>query len=76
MRFVSPGENGYIRLRRVDPETLEDPDSDCGMDVTPRAGEGCTKDTDGHTITPPAVKVCGTSGILFDPVLPIGGKLV
>jgi cathepsin L len=70
------GENGYIRLKRVDPETLEDPDVDCGMDVTPRTGEGCTKDKDGHTITPPAVKVCGTSGILFDPVLPIGGKLV
>jgi hypothetical protein len=46
------------------------------MDVTPSGGEGCTKDKDGHTITPPAVKVCGTSGILFDPVLPIGGKLV
>lgn len=74
--FCVPGENGYIRLKRVDPETLEDPDVDCGMDVTPRTGEGCTKDKDGHTITPPAVKVCGTSGILFDPVLPIGGKLV
>lgn len=70
------GENGYIRLKRVDPETLDDPDTDCGMDATPKHGESCTKDEDGNPITPPAVKVCGTDGILFDPVLPIGGRLV
>lgn len=78
--FVVPvqnqGEGGYIRLKRVDPEMLDDPDSDCGMDVTPSAGEGCSKDENGHKIKPPAVKVCGTSGVLFDPVMPIGGKLL
>jgi len=70
------GEDGYIRLKRVDPATVDDPDSMCGMDVTPSSGESCTKDNDGNSIVPPAVKVCGTSGVLFDPVLPIGGKLV
>ena len=70
------GEDGYIRIKRVDPATLDDPDSICGMDVHPNEGEACSKDKDGNPITPPAVKVCGTSGVLFDPVLPVGGKLV
>merc|ERR1712232_585850 len=26
------GEDGYIRLKRADPSTLDDPESDCGMD--------------------------------------------
>ena len=46
------------------------------MDVTPAYGEKCTKDEDGNPIIPPAVKVCGSCGVLFDPVLPIGGALV
>ena len=76
------GEEGYIRLKRVDPASLPQPDADCGMDVRPAHGIACTEgdDDDGHGhqhhhhITPPAVKVCGTSGILFDPVLPYGAQ--
>ena len=74
------GEEGYIRLKRVDPQSLPQPDADCGMDVRPAHGIACTEKYDGqghrHHITPPAVKVCGTSGILFDPVLPYGARLV
>lgn len=70
------GESGYIRLKRVDPSTLNDPDLDCGMDVTPGDGDACTEDNTGNPITPPAVKVCGTSGVLFDSVLPVGGQLL
>jgi cathepsin L len=70
------GEDGYIRLKRVDPTTLDDPAIDCKMDVTPADGIACTKDDDGNDITPKAVLVCGTSGVLFDGVLPIGGHLV
>jgi cathepsin L len=70
------GEGGYIRLKRVNPRTPDDPESDCGMDVTPSDGDACTEDENGNPIVPPAVKVCGTSGILFDSVMPIGGKLL
>ena len=70
------GENGYIRLKRIDPTTLSDPESDCRMDVTPSDGSGCTKDDDGNDIVPEPVKVCGTCGILFDGVIPQGGQLV
>lgn len=70
------GEGGYIRLKRVDPASLDDPESDCGMDVTPADGEACTRDEDGKDIVPPPVKICGTSGILYDSVVPLGGHLV
>jgi cathepsin L len=74
------GEEGYIRLKRVDPATLPQPDSDCGMDVQPADGIACASDDDSrhrhHHITPPSVKVCGTSGILFDPVVPIGARML
>ncbi len=70
------GENGRIRLKRVDPATLEDPQSDCKMDNHPADGIACTKDDNGNNIVPPNVKVCGTSAVLFDSVVPIGGHLV
>lgn len=70
------GEDGYIRLKRVDPNSLDDPDTDCKMDITPADGIACTKDDDGSDITPPSAKVCGTSGVLFDAIIPIGGHLV
>mmetsp|Transcript_25325 Transcript_25325/g.38931 ORF Transcript_25325/g.38931 Transcript_25325/m.38931 type:complete len:416 (+) Transcript_25325:19-1266(+) len=70
------GEGGYIRLKRTDPSTLADPDDDCGMDTTPADGVACTKDEDGNPVVPPAAKTCGTSGILFDSVLPVGGSLL
>lgn len=69
------GEDGYIRLKRTDPSTLEDPASDCKMDVTPTDGIACTKDDSGNDIVPKSVSVCGTSGILFDTVIPIGAHL-
>ncbi|KAG7355981.1 peptidase C1A, papain family protein [Nitzschia inconspicua] len=70
------GENGRIRLKRVDPATLDDPEKDCKMDNHPADGIACTKDDDGNDITPPKVKVCGTSAILFDGVVPLGGHLL
>jgi cathepsin L len=70
------GEDGYIRLKRVDPVSLTDPEMDCGMDVTPSDGVACTIDDKGNSVIPPAVKVCGTSGILFDSSLPLGPYLV
>ena len=66
------GENGYIRLKRVDPQTQGDPKGDCGIDATPADGSTCEEKTDG--IPPPtAIEVCGTNGMLFDSVIPIGG---
>jgi hypothetical protein len=71
-----PGEGGYIRIKRTDPSTLDDPDADCGTDLTPADGISCTKDDTGHDIVPPVAKVCGTSGILFNSVVPFGGFLI
>ena len=68
------GENGYIRLKRVDPSTLDDPDEDCGVDETPMDGMACDTDEDGNKIEPKPVKICGTSGVLFDAVMPVGGQ--
>lgn len=70
------GENGYIRLKRVDPSTLDNPELDCKMDESPADGDACQKDDDGKDVTPKAVSVCGTSGVLFDGVLPVGGHLL
>ncbi|GKY95170.1 hypothetical protein MPSEU_000480500 [Mayamaea pseudoterrestris] len=70
------GERGYIRLQRTDPKMLQDPDSACGMDVTPSHGDACTIDTNGREIEPPAVRVCGASGILYAAAVPIGGYLL
>jgi cathepsin L len=70
------GESGFIRLSRVDPSTLEHPDDDCGEDVTPSDGDACSKDENGNTVIPLSEKVCGTSGIYYNGVIPIGGRLV
>jgi cathepsin L len=70
------GEDGYIRLKRVDPATLDDPDSICKMDITPRDGTACARTDDGQDIDPEPEKVCGTSGILFDPIIPAGAYLL
>lgn len=70
------GENGYIRLKRVDPSTLSNPEEDCAMDVTPADGDSCTIDDHGHEIKPPNVKICGTSGILSHAVVPLGAHLI
>jgi cathepsin L len=70
------GEGGRIRLKRVDPSTLDDPSSDCKTDITPSDGIACTKDDNGNDVVPPNVVVCGTSGVLFDSAIPIGGHLL
>jgi hypothetical protein len=70
------GESGYIRLRRVDPSSLDDPDSDCGYDATPADGNACTKDDTGNDVDPPAVRICGTSGVLSLSTVPLGGFLI
>eukprot|EP00928_Gymnodinium_smaydae_P038434 TRINITY_DN26519_c0_g1_i1.p1 TRINITY_DN26519_c0_g1~~TRINITY_DN26519_c0_g1_i1.p1 ORF type:complete len:469 (+),score=107.44 TRINITY_DN26519_c0_g1_i1:63-1469(+) len=57
------GENGHIRLMRHDNE-----EDWCGLDRKPQEGVGC----DGG---PPEVKVCGTCGILYDPLMPKGVRL-
>jgi hypothetical protein len=67
------GENGYIRLKRVDPETFYNPDGDCGFDTTPIDGIVCELNPDGSNADVKSMKVCGTNGMLFDPVIPIGG---
>ena len=68
------GEGGYIRLKRTDPSTLDDPDEDCGTDATPMDGMACDTDNDGNKLPPTPVKICGTSGVLFDAVIPVGGQ--
>ena len=63
------GEGGYIRLLREEfPE--------CGVDTTPGDGDACKKDDNGNPIVPPAEKICGTSGILYQGVVPFGGRLL
>jgi len=53
------GENGFIRLQRS---------SDCGIDTKPLDGTACPGG-------PPQVTVCGTCGMLYDSVYPIGGAV-
>lgn len=60
----------------MDPETLDDPDLDCGIDITPANGVACTIDDNGDPVRPPDEKICGNSGILYDVTLPLGGFLV
>lgn len=58
------GEDGDIRLRRRDDE-----ESHCGIDYKPQEGVGC----DGG---PDKVTVCGTCGILYDALVPVGARLI
>lgn len=51
------GENGYIRMKRQ-----EDPESWCGLDTNAQAGTACQDD-------PNTVTVCGSNGLLYDPVI-------
>mmetsp|Transcript_10466 Transcript_10466/g.20179 ORF Transcript_10466/g.20179 Transcript_10466/m.20179 type:complete len:457 (+) Transcript_10466:66-1436(+) len=57
------GEQGHIRLLMHDDE-----EQWCGIDSKPKEGVGC----DGG---PPQVTVCGTCGILYDPIIPTGVRL-
>ena len=67
------GEDGYIRLKREDPSSSSGR-SLCKLDITPSDGVACTgPDQD---IIPPTSLVCGTSGILYDSVIPVGSYLL
>jgi len=57
------GEQGHIRLAMHDNE-----EQWCGTDSKPKEGVGC----DGG---PSQVTVCGTCGILYDPIIPTGVRL-
>jgi hypothetical protein len=57
------GEQGDIRITRHDDE-----DSWCGTDKKPEEGLGC----DGG---PKEITVCGTCGILYDPLIPRGARV-
>lgn len=57
------GENGHIRIAMHDDE-----EAWCGTDSKPEEGLGC----DGG---PAAVEVCGTCGLLYDPVVPEGAHI-
>lgn len=46
---------------------------DCGYDETPLDGIACALNPDGSEIIQKKVSVCGTNGLLFDPVIPVGG---
>mmetsp|Transcript_7946 Transcript_7946/g.18400 ORF Transcript_7946/g.18400 Transcript_7946/m.18400 type:complete len:196 (-) Transcript_7946:273-860(-) len=70
------GEQGYIRLKRQDPTKMENPNDDCGVDVTPFEGNACAIDEHGNPIDPPATKVCGTSAAYYVGVFPMGVRLL
>jgi len=53
------GEGGFIRLQRR---------TDCGVDKTPLDGTGCPGG-------PSEVTVCGTCGMLYDSVYPLGATV-
>jgi len=57
------GEDGHIRLLQHDDEN-----NWCGTDNKPQEGLGC----DGG---PPEITVCGTCGLLYDPIIPQGVRL-
>merc|ERR1719517_97167 len=56
------GERGAIRIERQESE-----ESLCGWDYEPGVGLGCKGG-------PPKVWVCGSCGILYDPVVPTFAK--
>ena len=64
------GEDGYIRLKRESNAAT----NDCKPDITPADGIACVGPDD--SIDPPVVDVCGTSGVLYDALYPIGGHLL
>ncbi len=61
--YIFRGEKGYIRIKRTSIA-----DVPCGVDIDPADGVACEGD-----LTPE--KVCGTCGILYDTVIPLGAKL-
>ena len=71
------GEGGYIRLERADPSSPDyDASRDCGWDDSPLHGIACETDEDGRPVDNDPPLVCGTSGVTYDGVLPVGGYLL
>jgi cathepsin L len=72
------GEDGYIRLKRTDPLRELGYDSyetnHCKLDITPADGVACVG-PDGNATLPEQI-VCGTSGILYANVVPVGAHLL
>jgi len=71
------GEDGYIRLKRNGSSTAGDPNSSnrhCKTDSTPSHGVAC-EGPDGNATIPEQL-VCGTSGILYANVVPVGAHLI
>lgn len=65
------GENGYIRIKRTDDE-----DDECQMDEDPLVGLACALDDNGNKLDVKPVKVCGSDGVLFDVVYPVGANKI
>lgn len=63
------GEAGRLRLLR---RSLRGEEEWCGMDRQPELGAACSKTRDGVWKKKPlsAVEVCGTCGLLYNPVVP------
>jgi cathepsin L len=55
------GENGFMRMSRLDTQDAEE--ANCGWDLDPLQGSGCEGG-------PSKVWTCGSCGILFDVVVP------
>mmetsp|Transcript_1299 Transcript_1299/g.3719 ORF Transcript_1299/g.3719 Transcript_1299/m.3719 type:complete len:407 (+) Transcript_1299:57-1277(+) len=53
------GEKGHMRVLRT-----EDEGSNCGIDTQPQLGSGCRGG-------PSQIKVCGSCGMLYEPIVPI-----
>ncbi len=64
------GEDGYIRLKRDSDAAT----NDCKPDTSPADGIACVGPD--NNIVPPVVDVCGTSGVLYDALYPVGGHLL
>ena len=57
------GQEGYIKVLRSNHAVV-----DCGVDLSPLDGDGCAT---GPNKSPPQIKVCGVSGILYDGAYPV-----
>lgn len=54
----------------------DDDSTNCAMDNNPLVGLACALDDNGNKIDVKPVKVCGDSGILFDPVYARGAHII
>ena len=60
-------KSGYIHIKHVDPRSLENPNSDCVLEMHEKDEASDNND--------PAI-ICGISGILAESVVPIGTRLL